>query len=69
MQFDLKNVKVSYTIREVMVTSAFLLGLVVTYVKTEIQNSDLQSQIVVIRNDLAKCRAEIAQRNVRTSNN
>jgi len=60
MQVNLKDVRVTYTIREVVGVIVVLVSLVGHIVRTEMQNSALQSQVATLTTDVAKCKAELS---------
>lgn len=67
MQLDLKNVRVTYTLREVVAACAMLLGLVLHVARTEFQHDKDEEQIVQLRTDIDACRREIAINHTRAS--
>jgi hypothetical protein len=62
MQLDLKNVRVTYTIKEVILVLCFLSGLVGHVIRTELQDADLKTQMVDVRKQLADCKDKLAVR-------
>jgi hypothetical protein len=62
MQLDLKNVRVTYTIKEVILVLCFLSGLVGHVIRTELQDADLKAQMVGVRKELADCKDKLAAR-------
>lgn len=62
MQLDLKNVRVTYTLKEVILAAGTLIGLAGHVVRTEMQHSTDAQQIVKLAGDVAKCQQELAER-------
>lgn len=69
MQLDLKNVKVTYTVKEILAVLTLIAGIAGSYIRTEIANADCQAQIAVVRQELDKCKRTIAAYNGQHDNN
>lgn len=61
MQLDLKNIKVTYTVKEIIAVLAVIAGIVGSYIRTEVANMTCQQQIVQLRLELDKCKPQVAQ--------
>lgn len=59
MQLDLKNVRVTYTVKEVIAVVAVLITLVTHIVRTEMQHGYDVKQIMQLGSDVAKCQQEL----------
>lgn len=59
MQLDLKNVRVTYTLKEVVLAIGMIIGLAGHVVRTEIQHSSDEAQIAKLGADVAKCQQEL----------
>jgi hypothetical protein len=60
MQLDLKNVRVTYTLKEVVLAIGTILGLAGHVIRTEMQHSEDAQQIVKLAGDVAKCQQELS---------
>jgi len=67
MQLDLKNVRVTYTLREVVLALGTVLGLCTHVVRTEIQHHSDEAQIVQNRADIEACKRDLAASKLRAS--
>lgn len=56
MQVDLKNVKVTYTVKEIIALAMLIASIVGSYVRTEIANANCQEQIKIVQQELDKCK-------------
>lgn len=58
MQLDLKNVRVTYTAKEIVLALGVIASGVSYVVKAEITSQKLQADVVDIRQQLAECKAQ-----------
>lgn len=68
MQVDLKNVKVTYSVKEIVAIVMVIAGLIGSYVRTEVANANCQEQIQMVRQELDKCKGTIAAYNGQHNN-
>lgn len=62
MQVDAKQVRMTYTIREVIVVLVFLGGLVGHVIRTELAFDNVKHELAEVRKELAECKAQLVQR-------
>lgn len=61
MQLDLKNVRVTYTLKEVILAVGTILGLAGHVIRTEIQHNSDAAQILKQGADIARCQLELSE--------
>lgn len=61
MQLDLKNVRVTYSVREVVAVIGLLCSFMGYIVRTEMHNTSLQAQVTTLSTDVAACKIKLAE--------
>jgi len=61
MQLDLKNVRVTYSLREVIMVIGTLCALVGHVVRTEWQDAELHQQVTTLKADVDACKKQLQQ--------
>lgn len=64
MEIDLKNVRVTYTVKEIVAIIGVICSIAGSYIRTEIANHALEAQIVQLRGDLKECKDSLAAKHV-----
>jgi len=59
MEVALKNVRLTYTLREVIILLTFIGGLVAHAIRTEVLYADVSSKLTVMQQQLADCEAKL----------
>jgi hypothetical protein len=60
MQLDLKNVRVTYTLKEVVVAVSMLITLTGHVIRTELQHRSDEAQIERLSADVTACKQQLA---------
>lgn len=60
MEIDLSQLKLKYSVREVILVITFISGLTAHVIRTELQNEQLSSRVDEIKIELRQCQDRLA---------